>query len=69
MCWWPKMTTTIEVSEDVRDQLKEERMPHESNYSNTIRRLLGDSTGGQLWTEQEIRDMVRDELELARGGQ
>ena len=57
------MTTTIEVSEDVRDRLKEERMPHESNYSNTIRRLLGDSTGGQLWTESDIREIVTDEIE------
>ena len=61
--------TTIQIPESIRERLKEERLPHESNYGDTIERLLGDSTGGQLWTEQEIRDMVRDELELARGGQ
>ena len=61
--------TTIQISTDLRKRLKDERLPHESNYGDTIERLLGDSTGGQLWTEQEIRDMVRDELELARGGQ
>ena len=61
--------TTIQIPTDLRKRLKDERLPHESNYGDTIERLLGDSTGGQLWTEQEIRDMVRDELELARGGQ
>lgn len=59
-------TTTIEVEAPVRDDLREERKPHESNYSQTIKRLL-DNGGGQLWTEAEIRDMARDEAEsLAR---
>ena len=61
--------TTIEVPETVRDGLRDERLPHESNYGDTIRRLLNDDSGGQLWTEAEIRDMARDEAEsLARGG-
>ena len=55
--------TTIQVPESTRDKLKHERLPHESNYGDTIERLLGDSTGGQLWTEQEIRDMIKRELE------
>ena len=55
--------TTIQVPESTRDKLKDERLPHESNYGDTIERLLGDSTGGQLWTEQEIRDMIKRELE------
>ena len=58
--------TTIQIPTDLRKRLKDERLPHDSNYGDTIERLLGDSTGGQLWTEQEIRDMVRDELELAQ---
>ena len=62
--------TTIQIPESVRDDLRDERLPHESNYGDTIERLLGDSTGGQLWTEQEIRDMARNEaMSLARGGQ
>ena len=62
--------TTIQIPESIRERLKEERLPHESNYGDTIERLLGDSTGGQLWTEQEIRDMARNEaMSLARGGQ
>ena len=55
--------TTIQVPESTRDKLKDERLPHESNYGDTIERLLGDSTGGQLWTEQEIQDMIKRELE------
>ena len=63
-------STTIQIPESVRDDLRDERLPHESNYGDTIKRLLGDSTGGQLWTEQEIRDMARNEaMSLARGGQ
>ena len=58
--------TTIQVPESTRDKLKDERLPHESNYGDTIERLLGDSTGGQLWTKQEIRDMVQRELEVAQ---
>ena len=58
--------TTIQIPESVRDDLRDERLPHESNYGDTIERLLGDSTGGQLWTEQEIQDMVQRELELAQ---
>ena len=59
--------TTIQLPESTRDKLKDERLPHESNYGDTIERLLGDSTGSQLWTEQEIKDMarsvVRDEIQ------
>ena len=58
--------TTIQLPESTRDKLKDERLPHESNYGDTIERLLGDSTGGQLWTEQEIRDMIQRELEVAQ---
>ena len=54
--------TTIQIPESVRDGLREERLPHESSYGDTIRRLLGDSDGGQLWTEQEIRDIAKDEI-------
>jgi len=58
--------TTIELDEDTRDRLREERKPHESNYDDTLRRLLGQSSGGQLWTEAEIRDLCRDEIRDAR---
>jgi len=54
--------TTIELPVPVRDKLRDERKPHESNYGDTIERLLGEA-GGQLWTEQEIRDLVQREIE------
>ena len=55
--------TTIQIPESVRDELRNERLSHESNYGDTIERLLGDSTGGQLRTEQEIRDIAQQEIE------
>ena len=58
--------TTIQLPESTRDKLKDERLPHESNYGDTIERLLGDSTGGQLWTEQELKDLVDRRIELAQ---
>ena len=58
--------TTIQIPESIRERLKEERLPHESNYGDTIERLLGDSTGGQLWTEQELKDLVDRRIELAQ---
>jgi len=58
--------TTIEIDDDTRDRLRDARKPHESNYDDTLRRLLGQSSGGQLWTEAEIRDLCRDEIRDAR---
>ena len=57
------MSTTIQLPESTRDKLKDERLPHESNYGDTIERLLGDSAGGQLWTEAEIREIISDEID------
>ena len=58
--------TTIQIPTDLRKRLKDERLPHESNYGDTIKRLMNDGTGRKLWTEQEIRDMVQRELEVAQ---
>jgi hypothetical protein len=58
--------TTIEIDADLRDRLREERKPHESNYGETIARLLDSDTGGQLWTEQELRDMIDRRIEEKR---
>ena len=54
--------TTIELPESTRDKLKDERLDHESNYGDTIERLLGDSTVGKLWTEDEIKTLVDQRL-------
>ena len=55
--------TTIQIPESVRDDLKDERLPHESNYGDTIERLLGGSSTGKLWTEDEIKALVDQRLE------
>ena len=55
--------TTIQIPTDLRKRLKDERLPHESNYGDTIQRLLGDSAAGQLWTEAEIREIISDEID------
>jgi len=61
-------TTTIEIGTELRDELRKERKPHESSYGDTIERLLGASSGGQLWTEQEIKDIVDRRVEELGGG-
>ena len=55
--------TTIGLPEELRDRLRDERLPHESSYADTIARLLGEDSGGQLWTEQEIEDMIQRQIE------
>jgi len=50
--------TTIEIPSELRDKLKVERKPHESNYGDTIERLLNDGSGGKLWTEKEIKGIA-----------
>ena len=57
--------TTIQISKELRVKLVNERLPHESNYGDTIRRLLNDGSGGQLWTKQEIQDIVDRRIEEA----
>jgi len=55
--------TTIELPESIRDDLRDERLPHESNYGETIARLLGNHSTGQLWTEQELKDLIDRRIE------
>jgi len=50
------MATTIRLTDDTRDLLDEEKVGNES-FDDTVRRLLGESDG-QLWTEQDIKNMV-----------
>ena len=57
--------TTIQIPTGLRKRLKEERLPHESNYGETIERLLNGGNAGQLWTESDIREIVTDEIEEA----
>lgn len=57
--------TTIQIDKEIRDKLREERAPHESTYGDTLARLLDAGDGGQLWTEQEIQAIAREEIEAA----
>jgi len=57
-------TTTIQLTEDTKQLLDDHKQGQES-YNDVVRRLAGKSKG-QMWTEDEIRSMVRDELETLR---
>lgn len=61
-------TTTIELPKRLRDDLQEARAEHERSYADTIERLLGQQSGGQLWTEEEIRDIVDRRIQEANQG-
>jgi hypothetical protein len=54
--------TSIQIPKSTRDKLRQERKKHESNYGETIERLLGDSDAG-VWTKKELRKLIRDEME------
>jgi len=56
-------TTTIQITTDTRDDLDALKQSDES-YNAVVRRVLDDA--GQLWTKQEIRDMVQDEIRNAQ---
>lgn len=56
--------TTIELSTEIREWLQEERLPSESSYDDTLRRFRGDERGN-LWTENEIREIAREEIQEA----
>ncbi len=54
-------TTTIEITMEQREQLNRLKSDTEA-YREVIDRLLG-SDKGELWTEQEIRDIVERTVE------
>jgi hypothetical protein len=56
--------TTVEISKQNRNALKEIRLPHESSYDETIERLLGNGEEPYL-TEEEVRQIARQEAESA----
>jgi len=53
-------TTTIQVTTDTRDDLDALKQSDES-YNAVLRRIIDD--GGKLWTEAEIREYVRQEID------
>jgi len=55
--------TTIELTDEQKEMLLNERLSHESNYGQTIERLCGESQTGYV-TETEVRDIVTDMVVL-----
>jgi hypothetical protein len=51
--------TTIEVDKTTKESLRERRLQHESNYNDTIERLLGEGESPYV-TEAEAKEIVRD---------
>ena len=55
--------TTIQLNESTKQALQDERLPTESNYNETIERLLhGDKT--RYVTEAEVREVVSEMVVL-----
>jgi len=52
--------TTVELSEETKNRLQEARLPHETNYDQTINRLLGEPNAPFV-TEEEARSIARAE--------
>lgn len=53
------MSTTIKISDEMHELLKDEKKDGES-FDSVLKRLLGEDYG-QMWTEEEIRSMARAE--------
>lgn len=54
--------TTIEIPEGAKEKLRDARLEYETNYGQTIERLLGESNT-EFVTESEVRAIVQDEIE------
>jgi len=54
--------TTIEVSDERKEQLRKERLDHERNYDETIARLLGDYDGPM--DTDEIVEEIKNDLSM-----
>ena len=49
--------TTIELPESTKEKLRDARLDHETNYGQTIERLLGNSQT-EFVTESDVRAVV-----------
>ena len=58
-----KDKTTIQVTKTVQSEL-DARKEGDESYNTVLKRLL--ENGGTLWTEEEIRKLVRSEIEAAQ---
>lgn len=55
--------TTIEIPESTKEALRDERLPHESNYGETIDRLLNNHEVPYI-TESEAKSLISDMVVL-----
>jgi len=55
--------TTIELPESTKQKLREARLEHETNYGQTIERLLGNSEMAYT-TESDVRSIVNEMVRL-----
>ena len=55
--------TTIQIEKETKAQLLDERAEYESNYNDTIKRLLGDANTPYV-TETETREIVSEMVVL-----
>lgn len=53
--------TTIEITDETKDELLDRRLDHETNYDDTITRLLGNSDVA-ICDESDVRQIVREEV-------
>lgn len=52
-------TTTIQITKDTKDLLDTHKQNQET-YNEVVRRLAGESPG-EMWTEEELRSIARQE--------
>jgi len=52
-------TTTIQLPEATKEKLRDARLAHETNYGQTIERLLGEGDT-EFVTESDVRGVVSD---------
>lgn len=57
-------TTTIQITDETKSLLDNHKQQSET-YNDVVRRLAG-ATDAELWTEEEIRGIVREEVEAAQ---
>jgi len=53
--------TTIEISKERKEQLREARLPYESNYDETIARLLNEGNVPYV-TAERAREIANEQI-------
>jgi predicted CopG family antitoxin len=54
------MTTTIQLDEDIRDQLNEMKLHPRETYNDVIERMLGDLDEMNAKTNREIKKAIEE---------